>query len=181
MICTCVTLFLLKCQVDAHRGKIAQAPNGGFVNPAHEHDDHVRGTYLGGTSTSSAHRVLPEVTLLHDSQAREAASCDSAAFSDLYQTITADLSHWKESGITQLLMDQSLAALGSIMAYKGIAIMFEAGVAYIIRRATWHCLEPSTLGYTSMEIANHENLPSGSKDALASDLHCSLMSLSQTV
>lgn len=94
---------------------------------------------LSGIPTSSA-RTTNRSTLhapnLQESQAREAASCDPAAFSDLYQTIDADLSHWQESGITQLLMDQSLAALSGMMCHRGIAIMFEAGVAYIIRWAT---------------------------------------------
>lgn len=105
--------------------------------PRPRHDPYLSGISTGGTSSArTTGRSILHARNLQESQTREAASCDPAAFSDLYRTIDADLSHWQESGITQLLMDQSLAALSGMMCHRGIAIMFEAGVAYIIRWGT---------------------------------------------
>lgn len=109
---------------------------------------------------------------LQQSQRTEAMSCDLAAFSDLYHAIDVDLSHWNKAGITQLLMDQSIEALGSMMSHKGIAIMFESGVAYIIRwgdlamsdschkqslaKATiyWRCLADAIGSHLSVSICS---------------------------
>lgn len=86
----------------------------------------------GDASTSGFRRTLTGIKL-QESQEKEAESCNPAPFSDLYAQIDADLHFWKTTGITQSLMDQSIAALGSMMTRKGVAISFEAGVAYIIR------------------------------------------------
>lgn len=124
IICTVLIIHLVECQAGSHTADTAEAV----------HQRHVS----NGSFFSSFRSTLHESSL-QQSQRTEAESCNLAAFSDLYHAIDVDLSHWKKAGITQLLMDQSIEALGSMMSHKGIAIMFESGVAYIIR---WGDLAP---------------------------------------